>query len=59
MDGKVGALLFSGEYFVTTPNQTFIPEPPAGERKVMMHADSLYADDDPILWQPSKKNYSA
>ncbi|KAF8224766.1 hypothetical protein L208DRAFT_1118728, partial [Tricholoma matsutake] len=28
----------------------FIPEPPAGDRKVMMHANSLYADDDPILW---------
>ncbi|KAF8232931.1 hypothetical protein L208DRAFT_1024173, partial [Tricholoma matsutake] len=28
----------------------FIPEPPAGDCKVMMHADSLYADDDPILW---------
>jgi hypothetical protein len=50
MDGKVGALLFGGEYFVTTPNQTFIPEPPAGDRKVVMRADSLYADDDPILW---------
>ena len=49
-DGKVGALLFDGEYFVTTPNQTFIPEPPAGDRKVIMRADSLYADDDPILW---------
>jgi hypothetical protein len=50
MDGTVGALLFNGEYFVTTPNQTFIPEPPAGDRKVVMRADSLYADDDPILW---------
>ncbi|KAF8235712.1 hypothetical protein L208DRAFT_1170214, partial [Tricholoma matsutake] len=28
----------------------FIPKPPAGDRKVMMCADSLYADDDPILW---------
>ena len=49
-DGKLGALLLDGEYFVTTPNQTFIPEPPLGGRKVMMRADSLYADDDPILW---------
>jgi hypothetical protein len=49
-DGKVGALLFNGEYFVTTPNQTFIPEPPLGDRKVTMRSDSLYGDDDPILW---------
>jgi hypothetical protein len=50
MDGKAGALLLDGEYFVTTPNQTFIPEPPVGDRKVFMRADSLYADDDPIRW---------
>jgi hypothetical protein len=49
-DGKVGALLFGGEYFVTTPNQLFVPEPPLGDRKVVMRADSLYADDDPVLW---------
>ena len=49
-DGRVGALLFGGEYFVTTPNRPFIPEPPVGDRKVVMRADSLYADDDPTLW---------
>jgi hypothetical protein len=50
MDGTVGALLLDGTYYVTTPNQAFIPEPPVGNRKVVMRADSLYADDDPILW---------
>jgi hypothetical protein len=50
MDGKVGALLFNREYFATTPNQDFIPEPPVGDRKVVMRADSFYADGDPILW---------
>ena len=50
MDGIVRALLFDGEYFITTPNQPFIPKPLVGECKVVMHADSLYADDDPILW---------
>jgi hypothetical protein len=50
MDGKVGTLLLNGEYFVTTPNQTFIPEPPVRVRKIVMRADSLYASDNPILW---------
>ena len=45
-DGKIGALIFDGEYFVTTPNQTFIPKPLVGDCKVVMCADSLYADDD-------------
>ena len=49
-DGQVGALLFNGEYFVTMPNQNYILQPPLGDRKVIMHADSLYADDDPTLW---------
>src|SRR5277367_3053431 len=49
-DGKIGTLLFDGEYFVTTPNQNFIPEPPVGVHKIFMRADSPYADDDPILW---------
>ena len=50
MDGKVGALLLNGEYFVTTPNQSFIFQLPVGDHKVRMCADSLYGDDDPILW---------
>jgi hypothetical protein len=50
VDGTIGALLFDGKYFITTPNQTFIPEPPVGNCKVVMRADSLYADDDPTVW---------
>jgi hypothetical protein len=50
-DGRVGALLFRGKYFITSPNQDFIPTPPLGNsRKVTIRADGLYGDDDSICW---------
>jgi hypothetical protein len=49
-DGKVGALLLSKQYFVTSLNEDFIPEPPLNSRQVFMRADSLYGDDDPLCW---------
>ena len=51
LDGKVGAIILDGFSFITSPNQKHIPYPPLGhQRPVQLHADSRYADDDPILW---------
>jgi hypothetical protein len=57
-DGNVGALLLDGQYFITSPNQDFIPRPPLGStRKVSMRADSLYGDDDPLCWPQPYSSY--
>ncbi|KAF8223081.1 hypothetical protein L208DRAFT_1318865, partial [Tricholoma matsutake] len=50
-DGKVRALLFDGNYFITPPNQSYIPHPPLGTTcRIFMWADGLYRDDDPMCW---------
>jgi hypothetical protein len=51
LDGKVGAVIMDGEYFITLANQQCIFAPPHGDQhKVQLHADSRYGDNDPVLW---------
>ena len=58
-DGKVGALVLDGTHFITSPNQNHVPKPPFGRnRKVFLRENSLYGDDDPMLWpQPYNSFY--
>ncbi|TFK27634.1 hypothetical protein FA15DRAFT_701834 [Coprinopsis marcescibilis] len=49
-DAKVAALI-DDDFFITTPNADFVPQPPLGHnRELFMRADFRYADDDPIQW---------
>ena len=51
LDGEVGALILQAKFFVTSANQPYIPNPPLGDqRQVQLRANSLYGNDDPILW---------
>ena len=51
LDGKVGATILDGTYFITSANQDVIYAPPLGnQREVKLRADACYGDDDPILW---------
>ena len=51
LDGEVGALVLQDKFFITSANQPFIPNPPfSDQHQVRLRADSLYGDDDPILW---------
>ncbi|PPQ83967.1 hypothetical protein CVT24_008299 [Panaeolus cyanescens] len=55
-DGKVGALI--GKYIYTTPNETFIPHPPIGNRHVRVREDYRFGPDDHTLWpQPYSSTY--
>lgn len=58
-DGRVGGVVEDGKYFITSPNQTFIPRPPLGpDRPLQMRVDGRYADDDPVQWpQPFNEDY--
>ena len=57
-DGKVGATILDGKFFITSPNQHFIFCPPLGDkRRMRLRADSHYADDDPILWPQPYNTY--
>jgi hypothetical protein len=47
----LGAVIGDGSYFVTTPNASYIPEPPLGKlRRTIIRTDDLYAADDPLQW---------
>ncbi|KAF9034017.1 hypothetical protein BJ165DRAFT_1410043 [Panaeolus papilionaceus] len=53
-DGKVGAMI--GDYIYTTPNQSFIPLPLYGDRKVLVRQNYRYGVDDHTQWpQPYSK----
>lgn len=58
-DGRVGGVIEDGKYFITSPNQTFIPLPPLGpDRPLKLRTDCRYGDDDPIQWpQPFNENF--
>lgn len=47
--GKVGAVIHGGEYFILSPNMDYIPEPAVNARMSFKH-DSRMGDDDPLLW---------
>jgi hypothetical protein len=50
-DGRVGAVLRGGYFFVTSPNMDVVYEPPLGKNRAMfLRRDFRYADDDPLLW---------
>lgn len=50
-DGRVGAVLLGGFFFVTSPNMDVVYEPPLGKNRAMfLRRDYRYADDDPLLW---------
>ncbi|TFK59506.1 hypothetical protein BDN72DRAFT_865095, partial [Pluteus cervinus] len=49
--GRVGAVIREGESFITSPNSSFIPQPPlGGDRSVFLREDFRYGDDDPLQW---------
>jgi hypothetical protein len=51
VDGRLGAVIDNGHYFLTTQNAKFIPHPPLGHcREVWLRADYRYAADDPLQW---------
>ncbi|KIJ92392.1 hypothetical protein K443DRAFT_649489 [Laccaria amethystina LaAM-08-1] len=63
-DGRVGAVLLGGFFFVTSPNMDVVYEPPLGKNQEMfLRCDYRYADDDPLLWPqpyiPSACHYGA
>jgi hypothetical protein len=52
-DGRVGAVVGNGEWFITSPNIDFVPQPPTplGQSCIMrIHADYRYREDDPLQW---------
>jgi hypothetical protein len=50
-DGWVGAVVGNGEWFVTSPNTEFVPQPPLGcTHNMCIRADFWYGDDDPLQW---------
>ncbi|KAF9042145.1 hypothetical protein BJ165DRAFT_1546236 [Panaeolus papilionaceus] len=53
-DGKVGAII--GDCIYTTPNESFIPLPPRGDREVLVRQDYRYGVDDHTLWPQSYSN---
>ncbi|ESK81746.1 hypothetical protein Moror_11549, partial [Moniliophthora roreri MCA 2997] len=48
MDGRVGAFVDGGSYFVTSPNCNNIYMPCLGKHEVVMRCDYLYGEDDPL-----------
>ena len=48
-EGKVGAVIHGGEYFILSPNMDYIPEPVVNAR-VSFKYNSRMGDDDPLLW---------
>lgn len=50
-DGKVGAVVDDGTFFVTSPNVSYILAPPfGGDRKFFLRSNFRYGDDDPTQW---------
>ena len=49
-DGCVGAVLAEGHYFVTTPNQRWIPEFSLGCIQLCLREDYYFGPEDPLLW---------
>jgi len=50
-DGRVGAVVGDGEFFITTPNQDVIWHPPLESNHDMRpRRDLRFADDDFLLW---------
>jgi len=56
-DGRVGALIGNSQYFITSPNQCCLFQPPQAACRLFLRADSLYGEDDPIQW-PQPYNYA-
>ncbi|TFK60990.1 hypothetical protein BDN72DRAFT_778742, partial [Pluteus cervinus] len=49
--GRVGAVIRQGRSFITSPNTSYIREPPlGGDRSVFLRSDFRYGDDDPLQW---------
>ena len=56
-EGKIGAVIFDGNHFVTTPNADVIYAPPANGRMTYKH-DYRLGQHDPLLWpQPFLADY--
>lgn len=56
-EGKVGAVVFDGKSFVTSPNADVIYAPPTSGRMTYQH-DYRLGQHDPLLWpQPFLGNY--
>lgn len=50
-DGRVGAVVGNGEWFVTSPNMDFVPLPPFGRnRNMRIRTNFRYGKDDPLQW---------
>ncbi|RDB26698.1 hypothetical protein Hypma_005260 [Hypsizygus marmoreus] len=49
-DGKVGAVVTDGQYFVVSPNMDHVYTPPLGNKREMrLRADGRYADNDYLV----------
>ncbi|KAJ7585714.1 hypothetical protein C8J56DRAFT_764389, partial [Mycena floridula] len=49
-DGKVGAVLDSGRYFITSPTSDHIPDPQITGIQVRLRLDHRFGPDDFILY---------
>ena len=50
-NGQVGAVVGDGEWFVTSPNMDFVPQPPLGGTHSMhICANYRYGEDNPLQW---------
>lgn len=50
-DGRVGAVVADGRYFITSPNMDIVYAPPFGlNRSMRFRSDFRYGEDDPLLW---------
>jgi hypothetical protein len=59
-DGLAGALVADGKYILTSPNCTFLPDPPlGGDRHLFLRTNLRYGEDDPVQWpQPFLASYA-
>ena len=48
-DGHVGAVVGNSEWFITSPNMEFVPEPAVGHTcNMRIHANFQYGEEDPL-----------
>lgn len=50
-DRLTGALVSKGQYILTSPNCTFLPDPPlGGDQHLFLQTNLYYGEDDPLQW---------
>lgn len=49
-DALAAAVAYDGKYIITSPNMSFVPEPPAGRIEVRVKTDGKFGTADPLHW---------